>query len=109
MRRVACWAAIIVLASVCAWLPLEHSCDVTLWLQPGFLVVEVRSPTVILQQANHRYTVQCGERCGVFVKAKKYQMRKRGGVLEYRIKGKTIGFPILEEQIFFPTQPGGLG
>src|SRR5919109_4776628 len=103
MKQIARWVTIVVLASVCVWLLLEHSSDVTLWLQPAFLVVEVRSPTVILQQANHRYTLRCDESCGIFVKGKRYRARKRGSVLEYRVKGQIIALPILEEQIFFPT------
>ena len=109
MKQIARWVTIVVLAVLGVWLLLTHSSDLLLLLEPGFLVLEVRSPTMVLQQANHRYTLRCDESCGIFVKGKRYRARKRGSVLEYRVKGQIIALPILEEQIFFPTQPGGLG
>jgi hypothetical protein len=109
MTRIARWATIVLLAVLGAWLLLTHSGDLLLLLEPGLLVIEVRSPTMVLQQANHRYTVQCDDRCAIFMTGKRHRMRKRGSVLEYRVKGQTIALPILEEQILFPTQPGGLG
>ncbi|HKN35395.1 MAG TPA: hypothetical protein VJX16_19305 [Terriglobales bacterium] len=109
MRRIALWGTIVLLGGVCLWLLAAHSNDLLPILQPGLLVLEVRSPTMILEQTNRRYTVSCETRCGIFVTGKKYPMRKRGSILEYRRKGETITLPILQEQIFFPTQPGGLG
>jgi hypothetical protein len=103
------WATIVLLAVVGVWQLLAHSSDLLPLLQPGFLAVAVHSSTLVLQQANHRYVVRCEQRCGIFVMGKTYRMRKRGGALEYRSKPSTITLPILEEQIFFTTEPGGLG
>jgi hypothetical protein len=111
MRRIARWATIVIVAGVCVWLLTAHSTSWLQMLQPGFLVVEVRGTdrTMVLQRANRRYIVRCEERCGNFLAGKKYRMRNRGGTLEYRKRGETIVLPIVEEQIFFPTQPGGVG
>lgn len=111
MKQIARWGSIVLLAGLCVWLVLARSGDLLQILQPGFVVVEIRSPekTMVLQRANHKYVVRCEERCGNFTTGKSYPMRKRCGVLEYHRRGERIEFPILEEQIFFPTQPGGLG
>jgi hypothetical protein len=109
MRRIARWLVIVLLAVVGVWLLLARSRDLLLLVQPEFLVLEVHSPTMVLQQANRRYVVRCEERCRIFVMGRGYRLRKRGGALEYRRKAETIVLPILEEQIFFTTQPGGLG
>ena len=90
MRRIARWATIVLLAAVGVELLLAHSSDLLLLLQPEFLALQVHSPTMVLQQANHRYVVRCEERCGIFVMGKRYRMRNRGGALDYRRKAETI-------------------
>jgi hypothetical protein len=111
MKRTTRWTVIVTLAGLCAWLVVARRDDLLQALRPGFLVIEIRSPekSMVLQRANHRYVVRCGESCGHFKSGKRYPMKIQNGALEYRRKGEKLALPILEEQIFFPTQPGGLG
>src|SRR5436853_7703520 len=107
MRRIALWGTIVLLGGVCLWLLAAHSNDLLPILQPGLLVLEVRSPTMILEQTNRRYTVSCETRCGIIVTGKKYPMRKRGSILQYRRTGETITLPMLQAHILVLPPTGG--
>jgi hypothetical protein len=85
--------------------------QVVLALQPGFEVrqIDLQQKTMTVTRVNDTYLIACDDLCGSFKVGKSYAMFDRGGILEYRNKGRRISFPVLKEHIDFETPPGGHG
>jgi|GraSoiStandDraft_43_1057313.scaffolds.fasta_scaffold00812_5 hypothetical protein len=105
MKRIAGWTGIGLL--ILAGLLVLYRRELKEWLKPDFRVTAINNSenTMVLERANHRYTVRCGETCSAFRLGGRYRMEYRGAVLEYQHRT----YPILEVEVIFPTTPGGLG
>ena len=109
MKRIAWWlaATVLIVAALLSGLLAVNWGELREWFKPEFRVTAIHSSekTMTLERANRRFTVRCNDSCAAFALGKHYRMRYAGNVLEYR----RVAYPIIEEEVFFPTTPGGRG
>ena len=110
MKRGGWWGAgivLLVLALGLVWSQRDRRIFVRA-LQPDYLVTQVNPSvqTMVVQKANHRYLVNCGQSCSSFLIGKTYPMRMVVNALEFRETAHPIILPILREDVTFPADGG---
>jgi hypothetical protein len=99
---------LLVLTAVLLWWSLHAQLGFMQTLEPDYLVsgVDSSARTMVLQKADHRYTVRCEEYCAWFTAGKSYRMQNVLNGLEFKTQGRSITLPIIEEDVNFPTEGG---